>query len=67
MKIYAVIENVDLGYSILSLHKDQKVALENLNKLIEVKREYSIVNEIFLALQFRNEVLFKRRGCGLCW
>lgn len=57
MKVYAVIENVDSGYSILSLHKDQKVARENLDKLNKVRREYSIVNEIFLALRFRGEVL----------
>lgn len=62
MKLYAVIENVDLGYEVLSIHQDSTVAHENLAKLIEAKREYSIANEISLALQFRDEILSREEA-----
>ncbi len=62
MKIYAVIENEGSGYHVLYVDTDSTRAYENLNRLIEAKREYSIANEIFLALQFRNEVLSREEA-----
>lgn len=62
MKIYAVIENEGSGYHVLYANTDSTRAHENLNRLIEAKREYSIANEIFLTLQFRNEVLSREEA-----
>ena len=62
MKIYAVIENEGSGYHVLYADTDSTRAHEKLNELIGAKREYSIANEIFLALQFRNEVLSREEA-----
>lgn len=62
MKIYHVVENIDCGYQVLFASKDKSEAHKKLNRLIEVRREYSITNEIALALQFRDEILSREEA-----
>ena len=62
MKIYAVIENEGSGYHVLYADTDSTRAHEKLNELIDAVKEYSIANEISIALKYRNKVLSREEA-----